>query len=135
MSQSNAMESPLIPVSWGDLIDKITILEIKAAQIESPDALKNVRQELDALGPKLESALSVNPNVLELKDKLKEINQKIWDVEDAIRLKESAEEFGSEFIELARAVYKTNDLRASIKRRINLLMNSRLIEEKSYQPY
>ena len=135
MNQSVATESALVRVSWGELIDKVTILEIKQERMSSPEALKNVSLELDALRAPLEAALKVFPDAARLKDKLADINRVLWDIEDAIRLKEGQKLFDTEFIELARSVYKTNDIRASIKREVNLAMKSSLTEEKSYQPY
>ena len=135
MNQSVATESALVRVSWGELIDKVTILEIKQERMSSPEALKNVSLELDALRAPLEAALKVFPDAARLKDKLADINRVLWDIEDAIRLKEGQKLFDTEVIELARSVYKTNDIRASIKREVNLAMKSSLTEEKSYQPY
>lgn len=135
MNKKLVVESPLIPASWGELIDKVTILEIKEAHITSPDALKNVRRELSALGEIAAEALSYKPEMPELKNKLTRINQMLWDIEDAIRQQEASKDFGEEFIELARSVYKTNDQRAAVKREINQLMNSTFTEEKSYKPY
>jgi len=133
MNQTVAAESPLVPVSWGELIDKVTILEIKQTQISSPEALSNVRYELAALSNPVDPVLTSIPGIRRLKDKLTEINQKLWDIEDAIRQKEALKAFDEEFIELARSVYKTNDIRAAIKREINKAMNSTLTEEKSYR--
>ena len=135
MNQTAGAKSPLVPVSWGELIDKVTILEIKQDQIPSPEALKNVMYELAALNKTVNPALASSPDVSILKAKLTEINQRLWDIEDAIRQKEALKAFDEAFIELARSVYKTNDIRAAIKREINKAMNSSLTEEKSYQLY
>jgi len=135
MNQTVSGESPLVPVSWGELIDKVTILEIKQKHISATEALKNVTHELAALNKTVETALTSIPDISRLKGKLTETNQRLWDIEDAIRLKEGLKAFDGEFIELARSVYKTNDIRAAVKREINKSMNSSLTEEKSYQPY
>jgi len=124
--------SLFVEVSIGELIDKITILEIKASRIRDEAKLKNVSNELEILT----SALSViTPSQIldELKGKLRHVNEKLWDVEDALRLKERTKTFDDEFTQLARAVYITNDERARIKKQINEISGSRLVEEKSYQ--
>ncbi len=128
-------EAPLVPVSWGELIDKVTILEIKESHLPESDALNNVRREIAALVKTAEKAISSRPQLQDLKDELFAINQQLWDIEDAIREKEASKCFDADFIELARSVYKTNDRRAAIKRHINQLLNSSLTEEKSYKPY
>jgi predicted nucleic acid-binding Zn-ribbon protein len=135
VKQIDKVGSPSVLVSWGELIDKVTILEIKEIHITSTDALRNVSVELGVLSEMMNAALTSNPQIQMLKDKLSEINQKIWDVEDAIRRKEACKDFGNEFIELARSVYIANDQRAAVKREINQLMKSALTEEKSYQAY
>ena len=122
------------PLSWGELIDKITILEIKAVEIASETALANVRKEL-ALLNRLAGRELARVDILTLKGDLKEVNAALWKIEDAIREKERFKAFDAEFIELARSVYKRNDERALIKRRINTLMASDIVEEKSYQSY
>ena len=124
---------PLIPVSWGELVDKVTILEIKASRLSSEAARANVRRELDLLGAIL--AGTVADRVSALKDKLTTVNERLWDIEDEIRVKESRGEFDAAFIALARSVYIENDERAAIKREINVLLASHLVEEKSYAPY
>ena len=126
---------PEVPVSWGELIDKITILEIKSVRIASKEAVANVRLELDMLNERSAAVLSSKPDVVALKGQLTEVNEALWEIEDKIRDKEAASDFGAEFIELARAVYKTNDRRAAIKREINKALQSKLIEEKSYADY
>ena len=124
-----------VPVSFGELIDKITILEIKAAHIRDAAKLANVRDELELLN----STWSANPaariDIAAARARLKSVNEALWDIEDRIRLKEKAQAFDAEFIDLARAVYVRNDERAAIKREINLKLGSRLVEEKSYQDY
>tara|TARA_S200000501_G_C20766460_1_gene718541 strand:- start:341 stop:736 length:396 start_codon:yes stop_codon:yes gene_type:complete len=122
-----------IPISWGELIDKITILEIKKNKILALNAQKNIIKELKRL--KLE--LKKNNNFLKisknLKPKLLKINLKLWNAEDKIRIKEIKKEFDFEFIELARSIYKNNDKRSKLKSKINKFLNSDLKEEKSYQ--
>jgi translation initiation factor 2B subunit (eIF-2B alpha/beta/delta family) len=119
----------LIPVSVGELIDKITILEIKQEHATDPDKLKNIVTELTELSRFL---TITDPTVVTMMHELKIVNQKIWDIEDQIRKKEHAKEFDNDFIELARAVYINNDLRAVIKRQINNNTGSHIIEEKIY---
>lgn len=128
--------TPTIPVSWGELFDKITILEIKSFRILDPLKKNNVENELQ----KLTQAVQLGGYVASSESKkaisgLKEINETLWTIEDDIRKCELQKDFGPRFIELARAVYMQNDLRASMKRRINLLLDSELVEEKSYQGY
>lgn len=127
----------LIPVSTGELVDKITILEIKKRKINQPEALKNVLTELELLQDVLNClaknfSKEENDKNNEIKRDLEKINLQLWDVEDALRLYESEQYFGPEFIQLARSVYTLNDQRAHLKRSINILCNSSLIEEKSY---
>jgi len=123
--------SPTIPVSWGELLDKLTILAIKRARIADPVARANVEREhalLDAIGaPVLDE-----PGVAEPFAALARVNAALWDIEDAIRAEEARGRFGPAFIDLARAVYRTNDERAVLKRRIDEALGSALVEEKSY---
>lgn len=121
-----------VPISWGELVDKITILEIKAERIDDAKKLANVTRELWLLNRKLSP---VATQVLRLKLRLKQVNTALWDIEDEIRDCERAKDFGPRFIELARAVYVTNDQRADVKREINFALSSELVEEKSYRPY
>ena len=123
-----------VPVSWGEVIDKITILEIKAARMADPDKVANVRKELDLLEGRLTAAARA-PEVAAVRASLLDVNGELWDIEDAIRDCERAGDFGPRFIELARAVYRTNDRRADLKRDINRLLASGIVEEKSYKPY
>ena len=129
------MEQISIPVSPGELMDKITILEIKAERITDAEKLQNVRTELDLLVQAWETASVEAAAVLPLKEALKEINQALWDIEDRIRIKESRREFDQEFIDLARSVYVQNDQRAATKKQINVLLGSSIKEEKSYAEY
>lgn len=116
-----------VPISVGEVLDKISILEIKSERITNADKLSNVHTELAHL---LAVAEAYRHPALE--SELKEVNEALWDVEDRIRLKEHLQEFDEEFIELARSVYVTNDQRSEIKREINKVSGSKLIEEKFY---
>lgn len=129
------IKTPKIPVSWGELIDKITILEIKREKIKDSEKLKNINVELDLLKKSDEQLLLNEHTLTELKKELAGINLRLWDIEDQIRLKEKEKEFDSHFIDLARSVYFENDERAKIKRKINLQMESEIVEEKSYARY
>jgi hypothetical protein len=122
---------PDVPVSWGELIDKITILRIKSARLTDAAALANVRRELAALET-WEDAVRTGPRLTALIAALAEVNEALWEIEDRIREKEAARDFGVEFVELARSVYRQNDRRAGLKREISLALGSELIEEKSY---
>lgn len=123
------------PVSYGELIDKITILEIKSRRIRDDAKLANVRNELDLLNAVWGNSDAAQTDVTQERARLLAVNEALWDIEDTIRLKERAQAFDDEFIELARAVYFRNDERASFKRDINLRLGSELVEEKSYQDY
>jgi hypothetical protein len=125
-------QSPLVPVSWGELLDKISILQIKAERIAAPIAAANVQAELSML-VRVADRLADDPRLSGWKRDLKEVNEALWTIEDRIREKEAGAEFDQEFIELARSVYRTNDRRARIKRDINLSLGSQLIEEKQYK--
>lgn len=127
--------TPTIPVSWGELIDKITILEIKELKIKSTTAITNVKKELKALLKIMNSEIFTNQVISNLKQSLKEVNEKLWEVEDKIRAKEDKQEFDSIFITLARSVYKLNDKRAELKKQLNIQMASEMVEEKSYTQY
>jgi hypothetical protein len=124
-----------VPVSPGELLDKITILRIKSRRMSDPDKLRNVRLELEALQDiwisSTYAAVDVDADV----NALTTVNERLWVVEDDIRDKERAQAFDAEFIRLARAVYVENDERAAIKRRINLKLGSTIVEEKSYKVY
>lgn len=122
-------DAPLVPVSWGELLDKITILEIKASRITAPPALANVQRELSLLRKAAAPALAA-PETGPLIEQLRAVNRTLWDVEDDIRRKEAAAQFDAGFVALARAVYRTNDERSAIKRRINQALGSPLVEEK-----
>ena len=124
-----------VPVSYGELIDKITILEIKAANIRDEAKRGNVRTELELLNATWQTHPAAQTDIVAERAQLKAVNETLWDIEDRIRLKEKAQAFDAEFIELARAVYFRNDERAAFKRAINLKLGSTLVEEKSYQDY
>ena len=131
-SKIKYLSSILAPVSLGELIDKITILEIKQIHMTGIK-LKNVDKELKLLKNKLQDTnLEID---IDLINNLKEVNKKLWEIEDNIRIKESNQKFDKAFIQLARSVYKENDKRASIKKEINQKYNSELVEEKSYNYY
>jgi hypothetical protein len=131
---SSKMKTPYIPISWGELIDKITILEIKELKISAKNAQENIKKELVYLSDIVNSN-NLPIEVQSLKNELKNVNIKLWDVEDSIREKELAGEFDEVFIELARSVYRLNDARAKTKQSINLSLSSELIEEKSYKEF
>ncbi len=125
----------LTPISPGELLDKLTILEIKSERISDPDKLANVRHERQLLERVWrESGLSSDA-VMELKAQLRTINEALWDIEDDIRDCERDRDFGERFVELARSVYRTNDRRSEVKKAINLELGSAIVEEKSYADY
>lgn len=123
---------PHIPVSWGEVIDKLTILEIKEERIAAAPALHNVRTELAALRAVCVEQLGEPGAITEQVEELRVVNRQLWDIEEDIRAKDRAGAFDGEFIELARAVYVTNDRRSAIKRAINDATGSAIVEEKSY---
>ena len=125
----------LTPVSPGEVIDKITILQIKYEKINNKNKLKNIKNELNLLLPLINKKKYETFEIQNLMKNLKKVNHSLWNIEDNIREKEKFKEFDDEFIELARSVYKTNDKRAEIKKKINLLTKSDIIEEKSYKKY
>ena len=129
------MTDLLVPLSPGELLDKITILRIKTARILDPAKVANVRLELDLLEKTWRDAGFAAVDVARDERALQEVNERLWDIEDRIREKEAHQTFDRDFIELARAVYHSNDERAEIKKRINIALGSRLVEEKSYQSY
>ena len=131
-STEQSIPAILAPISLGELIDKITILQIKEQHLQGP-ALKNTKKELNALETTLKH-LQLNIDYA-LIQRLKEVNKELWQIEDDIRAQESSKNFTETFIRLARSVYQQNDLRAAIKREINIAYGSPLMEEKSYQSY
>ena len=134
-SKSMGRPGPKIFVSWGELIDKITILEIKADRIEAESARKNVLKELAYIRDIADTELASDGWLTERMSALKKVNAALWDVEDRIRAKDRAKAFDREFVDLARSVYKLNDERAAIKKQINVHLTSEFVEEKSYQSY
>jgi hypothetical protein len=129
------MPELLVPVSPGELIDKITILEIKSQRMSDPAKLHNVRTELALLNDTWRASPYSATDVGAEWAALREVNAKLWDIEDRIRDKERDHAFDDVFIELARAVYVTNDERAAVKKTINSRLGSTLVEEKSYADY
>ena len=125
----------LVPIAPGELYDKISILEIKSERIADAEKLKNVRLELELLAQKRDEIIPASSELSGLYAKLKAINEALWEIEDDIRDCERAQDFGETFIRLARAVYVTNDKRAAVKKDINKLLGSRIVEEKSYADY
>jgi hypothetical protein len=124
-----------VPVSYGEVVDKITILEIKSERIDDPGKVRNVRNELQMLERTWADATQGKADVSNARARLKKINEALWEIEDKIRISESQKDFGETFIELARCVYVTNDQRADVKKEINLALGSELVEEKSYEDY
>ncbi len=124
-----------VPISPGELLDKITILRIKSTRMSDPEKLANVRMELQVLEDTWRGSPFAKPGIEADVNALLEVNERLWVIEDDIRDKERAQAFDAEFIRLARAVYFENDERAAIKRRINLQLGSSIVEEKSYAEY
>lgn len=132
-----------VPVSFGELLDKIAILQIKSERIGDAAKLANVRKELSALEETWmahpaagnEHGSGTGAGIAKLRAELKAVNERLWEIEDDIRVKEKAQAFDEEFIRLARSVYFENDERARVKKEINLALGSSFVEEKSYQDY
>ena len=129
------MSEILVPVSYGELLDKIAILQIKSERMTDPAKLANVRNELSALERIWMAHPAAVQDIAELRARLKAVNERLWVIEDDIRIKEKAQAFDDDFIRLARSVYVQNDERARIKKDINLALGSAYVEEKSYQDY
>ncbi|MGN6153560.1 MAG: DUF6165 family protein [Lysobacteraceae bacterium] len=129
------MSEILVPVSFGELLDKIAILQIKSERMSDPAKLANVRNELAALDATWNAHPAAAQDIADLRAALKTVNERLWVIEDDIRLKEKAQAFDDEFVRLARSVYFENDERARIKKDINLALGSAYVEEKSYQDY
>ena len=130
------MTQPIMTeIGSGELIDKITILEIKSDRISDLEKLKNVRHELSVLSATRDAHLSGIEGLRDLAIQLKTINEALWEIEDDIRACEAQNDFGQKFIKLARSVYITNDKRAAVKKEINLLTGASIIEEKSYKDF
>lgn len=129
------MSEILVPVSFGELLDKIAILQIKSERMQDAAKLANVRNELSALETSWMAHLAAGHDIVRLRAELKAVNERLWVIEDDIRLKEQAQSFDDAFVQLARSVYIENDERARIKKEINLALGSSYVEEKSYQDY
>ncbi|QHG86323.1 DUF6165 family protein [Xanthomonas sp. NCPPB 1638] len=129
------MSEILVPVSFGELLDKIAILQIKSERMTDVAKLANVRNELSALENSWMAHPAAGHDIVRLRAELKAVNERLWVIEDDIRLKEQAQSFDDAFIQLARSVYIENDERARIKKQINLALGSSYVEEKSYQDY
>jgi phenylalanyl-tRNA synthetase alpha subunit len=123
------------PVSFGELIDKMTILQIKLQEIRDEAKLANVRNELELLETTWANHAASKTDITDETGRLLAVNKRLWDIEDRIRVKEKAQEFDNDFVQLARSVYFENDERAAVKREINVKLGSTLVEEKSYQDY
>jgi hypothetical protein len=124
-----------IPISWGELVDKITILEIKMDRIEDVKKRENIERELQALRLIFNQGCSEPETIEQLKVDLLSVNENLWEIEDDIRKCEKEKDFSQKFVDLARAVYINNDQRAALKREINTILKSELFEEKSYEDY
>jgi len=131
----NPMSEILVPVSFGELLDKIAILQIKSERMTDKAKLANVRNELSALERTWMAHPAASSDIARLRAELKAVNERLWEIEDEVRLKEKAGDFDDEFIRLARSVYFQNDERARLKKEINLALGSAYVEEKSYQDY
>ena len=129
------MNEILIPISPGELLDKITILQIKSERIKDVEKNSNVRTELNLLMEVWDHSVDQDENIDELSKALRSVNESLWEIEDDIRDEERKNFFGERFVMLARSVYVVNDERADIKKKINLHLNSTIVEEKSYQNY
>jgi hypothetical protein len=129
------MSEILVPVSFGELLDKIAILQIKSERMADPAKLANVRNELSALEKTWMAHPAAGGDIVRLRAELKAVNERLWVIEDDIRVKEKAQAFDDEFVKLARSVYFENDTRARIKKDINLALGSAYVEEKSYEDY
>lgn len=129
------MKQLLIPVSPGELIDRITVLEIKAERIADESKLVHIRPELAGLRRILKEKSIMSDEVEPLREQLREVNETLWEIEDYLRIKESEQAFDDQFIELARSQYRNSDRRAELKRRIDETIESEVVEEKSYPAY
>jgi phenylalanyl-tRNA synthetase alpha subunit len=128
----NISKTPMVPISWGELIDKLTILEIKQKYIKSQNQIENIKIEYSYLSLVFKKECKNKKIVAELTKRLKKINQNLWNVEEKIRKKDLNSEFDNDFISLAKKVYKYNDKRSNLKKQINLNLGSEIVEEKSY---
>lgn len=135
MADRTRLETPVVKVSWGELFDKITILRIKTRRLTAPEKIRNAAHELAVLEAATDVIGPLSPDLAEAVDDLTAVNEDLWVIEDDIRDCERAKDFGPRFVELARSVYVRNDERAAVKRRINDLLESEIVEEKSYAAY
>ncbi len=135
MNQKLKIKQIFVEVGAGELIDKITILVIKTEKISDPAKLANIKREMDALAPARQRLVDIYPGVEILEKQLKAVNEALWIIEDNIRACESRKDFGPVFIELARSVYIQNDKRAELKKKINILCEASIVEEKSYNGF
>ncbi len=133
--QINNQAPILVEIAPGELLDKITILEIKTERMTDAAKVRNVQVELAILTGTRQKAIAPSPELTQLEAQLKAVNERLWDSEDEIRVCEREQDFGPRFIALARAVYHENDRRAALKKAVNQLLQSRIVEEKSYAPY
>lgn len=124
-----------VEVSNGELLDKFSILKIKLQRIKDEFKLINIKNEIDAISKNCEEIIKSDLRLSEIFDELIFVNESLWIIEDEIRIKEKDKQFDSEFIELARSVYLTNDIRFNLKNKINMITSSKLVEEKSYESY
>jgi len=134
-STALSMSEISVPVSFGELLDKLSILQIKSERMDDPAKLANVRAELSALEQTWMAHPAAGHDIVRLRADLKAVNERLWDIEDAVRIAERAGEFDGDFVQLARSVYIQNDERARIKKAINLALGSDYVEEKSYADY
>ncbi len=135
VNHTEKMKDILVPISPGELLDKITILEIKSERMDDPQKVANVRHELLLLSKVWSDSVSEDETISNIHRLLKSINEELWEIEDDIRDEERNDKFGDRFVELARAVYVTNDKRAQAKKDVNLHLGSDIVEEKSYKDY
>lgn len=135
MTERQIPATPEVKVSWGELFDKMTILRIKVRRLTSPDAIRNAAHELGILETTAAGAGPLDGAMVTAIAELSAVNEALWDIEDDIRDCERKKDFGPRFVELARAVYHQNDKRAAVKRTINDLLSSEIVEEKSYAAY
>lgn len=124
-----------IPISPGEMVDRLTILQLKLENIKDSDKLSNIYKEYSTLKDIWNASYYCNVDIKQQTEQLYEVNSRIWNTEDCIRYKEKLQEFDSEFIKLARSIYRSNDLRAKLKKDINIKLDSYLVEEKSYEDY
>ena len=134
-AELDSVNEILIPISPGELLDKLTILQIKVERMTDPVKVANVKTELGMLSKVWSEAVEVDAEIAKLTAELKAVNETLWKIEDDIRDEERNKRFDERFIELARAVYVTNDERANAKKKVNLYLKSSIVEEKSYQDY